>query len=313
MFGLSKNNPKPSLLQKLQQGLQRTRHHFSDLFTGKAIDDDLLEELETQLIMADVGIELSQSIIENLETQINQGKIKDSSQLSEALQQQLVAILDASAKPLLIPKKPRPYVVLMVGINGAGKTTTIGKLANQWQATHSVLLAAGDTFRAAAVEQLQVWGNRLSVPVIAQQTGADSASVIYDAYSSAQAKAIDIVLADTAGRLHTQNNLMAELQKVKRVLSKISPEAPHQTLLVIDGGTGQNALVQAKQFHQDIGLTGIVLTKLDGTAKGGIVFAIAQQLALPIYYIGIGEGVEDLRPFEPQAFVSALFEPAVTE
>ena len=279
------------------------------LFLGrKTIDADLLDELETLLLTADVGVDATRRIIDDLTTKTRRRELDDPEALSRALREDLLAILRAASGPVREAAPGRPQVILMVGVNGAGKTTTIGKLARRLQDEgQRVLLAAGDTFRAAAVEQLQAWGERNGVAVVAQQPGADVASVIYDALDAATARGLDVLIADTAGRLHTKSNLMDELAKVVRVMRKIDPEAPHEVLLVVDATTGQNALNQAVQFHQAVGVTGIVLTKLDGTAKGGIVFAIAERLKLPIRFVGVGEGIEDLRPFDAEAFVDALF------
>lgn len=298
---------------RLTSSLTRTRTKFTEglanLFLGrKVIDEELLEEIETHLLTADVGIEATKRIIETLTRGISRKELNDPTAVFNALQKALTAILTPCEYPLSLTPTSQPYVILMVGVNGAGKTTTIGKLAKKFQqAGRKVMLAAGDTFRAAAVEQLQVWGERNQVPVVAQHTGADSASVIFDAFQSAKAKGIDILIADTAGRLHTRENLMDELKKVKRVIQKLDPTAPHEIMLVLDAGTGQNALVQAQKFHEALGVTGITLTKLDGTAKGGIIFAIADSLKLPIRFIGVGEKIDDLRSFEAQSFVSALF------
>ncbi|EMR13049.1 Signal recognition particle receptor protein FtsY [Methylophaga lonarensis MPL] len=301
------------MLARLKQGLSKTSQKltddgFADLVLGKkAIDADLLEELETQLITADLGIEATQTIINDLTQRVARKQLTDTEALFTALRDDMVELLKPVEKPLQVSERTGPYVILMVGINGVGKTTTIGKLAKQFQRQgKSVMLAAGDTFRAAAVEQLQVWGERNDIPVVAQQHGADSASVIFDALQSATARNTDILIADTAGRLHTQSNLMEELKKVKRVMSKLDVEAPHEIMLVLDAGTGQNALQQAQQFHQAVGVTGISLTKLDGTAKGGIIFAIAKKTGLPIRYIGVGEKIDDLRPFDASDFVDAL-------
>ena len=273
----------------------------------KKIDDDLLEEIETHLIMADVGMEVTADIMEQLTATIaasSDGQVDG----VDLLKQQLLGILEPYSQPLIIPEQTAPFVILVVGINGAGKTTTIGKMAKRLQFQgHSVMLAAGDTFRAAAVEQLQAWGERNEIPVIAQQTGADSASVIYDGLQSAKAKGVDVLIADTAGRLHTKANLMEELIKVKRIMGKLDASAPHEVMLVLDAGTGQNAVVQAKQFNEAMTLTGITLTKLDGTAKGGVVFALAKQLGVPIRFIGIGEGIEDLQEFNAKDFIDAVF------
>ncbi len=296
----------------LEKKLTRTRSRFRDnlldfMLGNKPIDADLLEELESQLIMADVGIDATSRVMKSLNQQVSRSEVGDSDALRKALQQELTELLRPVEQPLEIPDSDSPFVILVVGVNGSGKTTTIGKLAKQLQdGGKSVMLAAGDTFRAAAVEQLQTWGERNDVPVIAQGTGSDSASVIFDAVQSAKARNIDVLIADTAGRLHTQNNLMDELQKVKRVMGKVDSSAPHETLIVLDGGTGQNALNQAQQFHEAMQLTGMVVTKLDGTAKGGVIFAIAEKLGLPIRFIGVGEQVADLEVFEAERYVNAL-------
>lgn len=303
---------KTGLFGRLKQGLSRTSNKLTEGFASlvlgrKTIDDDLLEDLETQLLTADLGVDATARIIDDLTQRVNRKQLGDVEALFDAMRDDMVRILEPSAKPLVIPAKQGPYVILMVGINGVGKTTTIGKLAKQFQQQgKKVMLAAGDTFRAAAVEQLQVWGERNKIPVISQPTGADSASVIYDALEAAKARDIDILIADTAGRLHTQSNLMEELKKVKRVMGKIDETAPHEVMLVVDAGTGQNALQQAQQFNEAVGVTGITLTKLDGTAKGGIIFAIADKTGLPIRYIGVGEKIDDLRPFNANDFVDAL-------
>jgi fused signal recognition particle receptor len=306
---------KKSIFSRLATGLSKTRSGFSDgvahlLLGKKEIDDDLLEDLETQLVMADVGVEATREIMAKLTERVGRKELTDSDALFEALIKELQDILAPCEQPLVIDTGGnKPYVILMVGINGVGKTTTIGKLAKQFQAKgKSVMLAAGDTFRAAAVEQLQVWGDRNDVPVIAQHTGADSASVLYDALEAATARGTDILIADTAGRLHTKDNLMGELEKVVRVMKKIDPEAPHEVMLVLDAGTGQNAINQAVHFQKSVGVTGLTLTKLDGTAKGGVIFALAKQLALPVRFIGIGEGINDLRPFDANDFTRALFD-----
>ena len=299
------------VFRQLRERLTRTRSNFSEglgnLLLGKrSVDDELLEELETRLLMADVGIEATQQILSLLTERLSRNKGDSPEAILHALKASMVELLSPSESPLQ-PSADSPYVILMVGINGAGKTTTIGKLAKQLQQQgKSVMLAAGDTFRAAAVEQLQTWGERNEIPVIAQQTGADSASVIYDAVESARARGVDILIADTAGRLHTQSNLMEELKKVKRVMQKLDDSIPHEIMLILDAGTGQNAIHQAQQFHQAVGLTGITLTKMDGTAKGGVIFAVAGQLHLPIRFIGVGEGIDDLRPFHAEEFVEAL-------
>lgn len=309
---------KAGFFTRLKQGLSKTRQSFTESIASlvlgrKEIDDDLLDELEMVLLTADVGIEATDRIIRNLTDQVSRKELKDPEALLTSLKNQLQAIIDPISQPLEIDahleKQAGPYVILMVGINGVGKTTTIGKLAKKFQNEgKSVMLAAGDTFRAAAVEQLQTWGERNKVPVIAQKTGADSAAVIFDAIQSAKAKNVDVLIADTAGRLHTQSNLMEELKKVKRVITKVDETAPHEVMLVIDAGTGQNALNQADQFQKAVGVTGITLTKLDGTAKGGIVFALAEQLAIPVRFIGVGESIDDLRPFKGKEFTEALFD-----
>lgn len=304
----NKEEKTQGFLSSLKQSLSKTRATLSsgigDLLLGKSqIDDDLLEQLEDQLLMADVGIQATQKITQAASSH----QLKDDESPLSMVRQSMVDILEPCAIPLSIDNQNKPFVVLMVGVNGAGKTTTAGKIAQQFQNQgFRVMLAAGDTFRAAAVEQLQTWGQRLDIPVISQGQGADSASVIFDALNSAKARNIDILIADTAGRLHTQNNLMDELEKIKRVMSKIDPSAPHETMLVLDAGTGQNALLQASNFKQSIGVTGITLTKLDGTAKGGMIFSVCEQLQLPIRYIGVGESVDDLRKFDSEEFVDAL-------
>ncbi|MFK7890838.1 MAG: signal recognition particle-docking protein FtsY [Granulosicoccus sp.] len=303
---------QPENSAPLEQKLGKTRSRFKDnlldfMLGNKPIDADLLEELENQLIMADVGVDATAKVMHALNRQLGRSEVSDSNALRLALQQELTTLLMPVEQPLEIPDSDDPFVILVVGVNGSGKTTTIGKLAKQLQAGgKSVMLAAGDTFRAAAVEQLQTWGERNQVPVISQGSGADSASVIFDAVESAKARGIDVLIADTAGRLHTQNNLMEELRKVKRVIGKVDASAPHETLIVLDGGTGQNALNQAVQFHEAMTLSGMVVTKLDGTAKGGVIFAIAEKLELPIRFIGVGEKVEDLEVFEAQRYVEAL-------
>ncbi|MGM0594140.1 MAG: signal recognition particle-docking protein FtsY [Pseudomonadota bacterium] len=305
---------KPGLFARLKSGLSRTRSSLTDgigdLVLGKKeIDDELLEEIETQLLVADMGVEATQAIIADLTQRVSRKQLADSDALMAALREEMQAMLAPCSAPLEIDTQKQPYVILVVGVNGAGKTTTIGKLAKRLQGEgKSVMLAAGDTFRAAAVEQLQVWGERNDIAVIAQHSGADSASVIFDAIQAAQSRGTDVVIADTAGRLHTQSNLMEELKKVKRVMGKLDPSAPHEVLLVLDAGTGQNALNQAQQFHAAVGVSGLALTKLDGTAKGGIIFAIAKKMGLPIRFIGVGEGIDDLRVFDAREFVDALFE-----
>ncbi len=304
--------PKKGLFARLAQGLKRTRSGLTDglanLVLGRRnIDDELLEEIETLLLTADVGVEATQEIIGDLTQRVARKQLADADALFDALRENMLRILEPVAQPLVIPADEQPFVILMVGINGAGKTTTIGKLAKRLQSEgRSVMLAAGDTFRAAAVEQLEEWGRRNEIPVIAQHTGADSASVIFDAVQAAKARDIDVLIADTAGRLHTQANLMEELKKVKRVITKLDAHAPQEVMLVLDAGIGQNAVIQAEQFHQAVGVTGITLTKLDGTAKGGVIFAIAKRLGLPIRFIGVGEGIDDLRPFVAEEFVDAL-------
>jgi fused signal recognition particle receptor len=305
---------KPGLFARLKQGLSKTRSGLGDAVASmvlgkKEIDDELLEDLETQLLTADVGIDATRQIIDDLTARVARKQLSDGDALLAALKEDLAAVLAPCNQPLEIPQSNSPFVILMIGVNGVGKTTTIGKLARRFQAQgRSVMLAAGDTFRAAAVEQLQVWGERNNIPVVAQHTGADSASVIFDALQSAQSKNIDVLIADTAGRLHTKGHLMEELAKIKRVLAKLDADAPHEVMIVLDATTGQNALAQTEQFHEAIGLTGITLTKLDGTAKGGIIFSIANKTRLPIRYIGVGEGIEDLRPFDAEEFSRALFE-----
>ncbi|MEJ5061168.1 MULTISPECIES: signal recognition particle-docking protein FtsY [unclassified Pseudomonas] len=304
---------KAGFFARLKQGLSKTSASIGEgmasLFLGKkAIDDELLDDLETRLLTADVGVEATSVIIQRLTQKVARKELADSDALYKSLQAELAAMLKPVEQPLKITSQNKPFVILVVGVNGAGKTTTIGKLAKKLQLEgKKVMLAAGDTFRAAAVEQLQVWGERNKIPVIAQHTGADSASVIFDAVQAAKARGIDVLIADTAGRLHTKDNLMEELKKVRRVISKLDADAPHEVLLVLDAGTGQNAINQAKQFNQTVELTGLALTKLDGTAKGGVIFALAKQFGLPIRYIGVGEGIDDLRTFEAEPFVQALF------
>ncbi len=307
---------KKGIFKRLKQGLTKTRSVFASgigiLFLGeKMLDTDILELIETQLLTADVGVEATQQLIQSLTQKLARKELADPTAALRSLQQDMKDILRPCQIPMTITETQKPFVILVVGINGSGKTTTIGKLAKSLQTNgKTVILAAGDTFRAAAIEQLQVWGERNQIPVIAQQPGSDTAAVIYDALDSAKARGVDVLIADTAGRLHTQTNLIEELKKVKRVITKLDPSAPHETLLVLDASVGQNALNQAQQFHQAIGLTGLAITKLDGTAKGGIIFAIAKQMKLPIRYIGVGEGIDDLRPFNADEFVEALFETA---
>ncbi|MES3675450.1 signal recognition particle-docking protein FtsY [Halomonas elongata] len=306
---------KKGWFARIKDGLGKTRANLTDglagLFLGrKQIDDDLMEELETQLLMADVGIEATTEIIDRLTERVSRKELKDPEALFKALQEELASLLDGVTQPLELPPKGEgPFVILVVGVNGVGKTTTIGKLTQRFQREgRSVMLAAGDTFRAAAVEQLKVWGERNSVPVVAQHTGADSASVVYDALAAARARGVDVLIADTAGRLHNKSHLMEELKKVRRVMGKLDADAPHEVMLVLDAGTGQNALSQASTFNEAVPVTGITLTKLDGTAKGGIIFALAQQLGTPIRFIGVGETLDDLRPFAAREFVDALFD-----
>ncbi|MDT8407066.1 MAG: signal recognition particle-docking protein FtsY [Methylococcales bacterium] len=303
------------LLGRLQTQLGKTRGGLTgwlnDFAGAEASLDVILEQVESQLLMADVGITTTTTILEKLSTRLAGQTTVERAQLSRLLQEELTALLAPLSQPLVIDRQQRPFVILVVGVNGAGKTTTIGKLAKRLSHQGlNVMLAAGDTFRAAAVEQLQVWGERNHVPVVAQATGADSASVIFDALQSAQNKQVDVLIADTAGRLHTKSNLMEELKKVKRIMAKLDPGAPHEVLLVLDAGIGQNGLAQAKQFHDSMGVTGLALTKLDGTAKGGVIFALADQLKLPIRLIGVGEGIEDLQDFNAEHFITALFQQA---
>lgn len=303
---------KEGFFSRLKKGLFKTKQNigsgFLNLFRGKKIDDALFEELEEQLLIADVGFDTTQKIIGALTQQASRKELKDADALHELLKQEMKSILDVVDKPLNIDSH-KPFVILMVGVNGVGKTTTIGKLARQFQQQgKSVMLAAGDTFRAAAVEQLQVWGERNNIPVIAQHTNADSASVIFDAIQAAKAKKIDVLIADTAGRLQNKSHLMDELKKIVRVIKKQDETAPHEIMLTIDAGTGQNAISQTKLFNEAVGVTGMALTKLDGTAKGGIIFSVADQFNIPIRYIGVGEKIEDLRPFVADDFINALFD-----
>ncbi|MFS2221753.1 signal recognition particle-docking protein FtsY [Pantoea sp. B65] len=302
---------KEGFFARLKRSLVKTRQNlgsgFIGLFRGKKIDDDLFEQLEEQLLIADVGVETTRRIITNLTQQANRKQLRDAEALYGLLKSEMSQILAKVEAPLDVSGNS-PFVILMVGVNGVGKTTTIGKLARQFQAEgKSVMLAAGDTFRAAAVEQLQVWGQRNNIPVIAQQTGADSASVIFDAIQAAKARRADVLIADTAGRLQNKSHLMEELKKITRVMKKLDDAAPHEVMLTIDASTGQNAISQAKLFHEAVGLTGITLTKLDGTAKGGVIFSVADQFNIPIRYIGVGEGIEDLRSFKADDFIEALF------
>lgn len=309
----TESKPALGFFSRLKQGLSRTRENLAEglsaLVIGrKTIDAALLEDIEMQLLSADVGIEATDQVIASLTARLKRNQLTDADALMTQLQAELRALLTPCSVPLVIDTNSKPYVMLIVGVNGVGKTTTIGKLAKRFQDQDmKVMLAAGDTFRAAAVEQLQAWGDRNHVPVVAQASGADSASVIFDAYQSARAKGMDVLIADTAGRLHNKSNLMQELEKIVRVLKKLDDSLPHEVMLVLDATTGQNALSQAQSFNKSVNLTGLCLTKLDGTAKGGMVFAIAKALALPIRFIGIGEQAEDLRPFNADDFVNALF------
>ncbi len=311
--GSSDKKESEGFFARLKHGLLKTRHRLgdslSDLLLGKkTIDAELLSEIEDTLLSADVGVQATKRIIQQLTERLKRHELKDGEALQQALTQYLTEILTPCQAPLVLPQNKKPYVILVVGINGSGKTTTIGKLAKRLQGEgKSILLAAGDTFRAAAIEQLKVWGERNDVPIIAQHSGADSASVIFDAFQAAISRNVDVLIADTAGRLHTQSHLMEELKKVVRVLSKLDATAPHEVMLILDAGIGQNALIQAKEFHKAVAVTGLTLTKLDGTAKGGIIFNIAETLKLPIRFIGIGEKIDDLRPFDAAEFVEALF------
>jgi len=312
MITTEKPGEPTSLFFRLKSQLQKTRGSLggvlSSLTSGQKASRELLEDIEASLLMADIGIETTTEIIRHLTTTLERDQLKDSETLTLSLKQNLYEILQPCSQPLIIPKQDEPFVILVVGVNGAGKTTSIGKLAHRLQAQgHSVMLAAGDTFRAAAVEQLQTWGERNNVLVVAQHSGADSASVIFDALQSAKAKGIDVLIADTAGRLHTKSNLMDELKKIKRIMGKLDVNAPHEVLLILDAGTGQNALSQARLFNEAVNLTGLALTKLDGTAKGGVIFALANQLRIPIRFIGVGEAIADLQDFDAQTFVDALF------
>lgn len=323
MFTFKKDNKsdetseKAGFFKRLSGGLARTRGHIAGgmaslLLGRKTIDEALFDEIETLLLTADVGVEATQAIIDDLTQRSKRKELKDGAHLLQVLQENLEAMLAPCSLPLSIDDSKQPFIILMVGVNGAGKTTTIGKLAKRFKAQgKSVMLAAGDTFRAAAVEQLQVWGERGAIPVVAQQAGADPASVIFDAIESARARSVDVLIADTAGRLHTQHNLLQELMKVKRVITKLDDSAPHEVMLVLDASIGQNALQQAREFNKAVAISGITVTKLDGTAKGGILFAIAKELGMPIRYIGVGEGIDDLQDFNAKDFVSALFEEKV--
>lgn len=303
---------KEGLFARLKRGLMRTSENigsgFIGLFRGKKIDDDLFEELEEQLLIADVGVETTTRLIKNLTEHASRKQLKDAEALYELLRDELQKTLDPVAIPLVPDNANGPFVILMVGVNGVGKTTTIGKLAKQYQSQgKSVMLAAGDTFRAAAVEQLQVWGQRNDITVIAQHTGADSASVLFDALQAAKARKVDVLIADTAGRLQNKAHLMEELKKVVRVMKKLDPDTPHEVMLTLDASTGQNAISQAQLFQEAVGVTGITISKLDGTAKGGVVFAIADKFNIPIRYIGVGEQIDDLRTFNSKEFIDALF------
>jgi fused signal recognition particle receptor len=320
MFRLKKNQEadqnqgrQPGILGKLKDKLTRTRSGLVSGLAGliagkKVIDTGLLEEIETVLLSADVGVDATQAIITDITARVSRKQLSDGQALLGSLRTSMLEMLEPCTMPLHISPEHKPYVILMVGVNGVGKTTTIGKLAKKFQAAgQSVMLAAGDTFRAAAIEQLQVWGERNQIAVIAQPRAADPAAVIFDALQAAKARGIDVLIADTAGRLHTQSNLMEELKKIRRVMTRLDDTAPHEVMLVVDAGTGQNALLQAQQFNEAVKLTGITLTKLDGTAKGGIIFAIAKKLSIPIRYIGVGEGIDDLREFNAAEFIEALF------
>jgi fused signal recognition particle receptor len=295
------------LRERLNKGDSWLTYDLAHLLPGGKVGEEFIEEMETRLLSGDVGVDATQEIVDGLEKKLWRDELGDSRAVLATIRDSMLGILGPCEQPLRIPDDVRPFVILVVGVNGSGKTTTIGKIAHRLKSDgHSVMLAAGDTFRAAAVEQLQTWGERNNVPVIAQGTGADPAAVAYDAFDAARARGVDVLLADTAGRLHTQENLMDELRKVKRVLTRLDPAAPHEVLLVLDGGSGQNALLQARRFNEAIGLTGIAITKLDGTARGGVVLAVARELQLPVRFIGIGEAIEDLAPFEAGPFVDAL-------
>ena len=305
---------KSDFLSRIQTGLAKTRARFVTgmgraILGEKIIDENLLEEIETRLLTSDVGVEATQTIISSLTEKVARKELANGQALYSSLKEELAEVLRNSEQPLVVDTSKKPFVILMVGVNGAGKTTTIGKLASKFQQEgKTVILAAGDTFRAAAVEQLKVWGERNKIPVISQVSGADSASVVYDAMAAARSRQIDVLIADTAGRLQSKKNLMEELIKINRVLARQDVDAPHSVLLVIDAGTGQNAISQAREFRAAVNVTGIILTKLDGTAKGGVIFAIARQLDLPIHFVGVGEQIDDLRPFSARQFVDALFD-----
>jgi len=315
MFGLRnrKNGDTgetDGFLARLRRGINRGTSWLAGLVPGRKVDAEVLDELETRLLAADLGVDLTGEILADLHRRVSRNELADVEALARVLRQDLLAILEPVARPLVVDRARRPFVVLVVGVNGSGKTTSIGKLAKRFSDDGlEVVLAAGDTFRAAAVEQLAVWAERNDVQIVAQQTGADPAAVIFDAVQSAQARGADVVIADTAGRLHTQSHLMDELRKVKRVIQKLDPGAPHEVLLVLDAGLGQNALRQAAQFHEALGVTGLVITKLDGTAKGGIVVAIARRFGLPVRFVGVGESIEDFGPFDAGAFVDGLLRP----
>jgi fused signal recognition particle receptor len=295
------------LRERLNKGDSWLTYDLAHLLPGGKVGEEFIEEMETRLLTGDVGVDATQQIVEGLERKLWRDELGDSRAVLATMRESMLEILAPCEVPLVVPPDVRPFVILVVGVNGAGKTTTIGKIARRLKDQGlSVMLAAGDTFRAAAVEQLQAWGKRNDVPVISQGTGADPAAVAYDAFEAARARGVDVLLADTAGRLHTQENLMDELRKVKRVLGRLDPDAPHEVLLVLDGGSGQNALLQARRFNEAVGLSGVAITKLDGTARGGIVLAIARELRVPLRFIGIGEGIEDLAPFEAGPFVDAL-------
>ncbi len=307
-----KSEKRPGLMGRLRNGLRRTRSGLTEglatLFVGRReLDDELLEELEMRLLSADVGMEATQKVLDGLVSNLGRGQVRSGEAVLEALRDQIAQVLEPVEKPLDVDTRQRPFVILTVGVNGAGKTTTIGKLAARFQQEgRSVMVAAGDTFRAAAVDQLRQWGERVGCPVIAQPTGSDSASVVYDAHQAAMARGTDVLICDTAGRLHTQDNLMEELRKIRRVLGRHDTNAPHETLLVLDGGNGQNALAQAEHFGSAVNVTGVAVTKLDGTARGGVLLALAERFRVPVRYIGVGEGVEDLRTFRARDFAEAL-------